>query len=141
MFNKLVKTNESYGLFIIRVITGIVFMAHGSQKLFGLFGGGGLEGTAKFMGSLGLEPAYFMALLSGSGEFFGGLLLVLGLLTRFGALNTFIVSLVALLSVHISKGFFMSNGGFEYVLVLGAASLALLIEGGGKYSLDKTLTK
>lgn len=141
MFNKLIKTKESYGLFILRIIIGIVFMAHGSQKLFGLFGGGGLEGTAKFMGSLGLEPAYFMALLSGSGEFFGGLLLVLGLLTRFGALNTFMVSLVAFLSVHISKGFFMSNGGFEYVLVLGAASLALLVEGGGKYSIDKVLSK
>jgi len=68
-------------------------------------------------------------------------LLVLGLLTRFGALNTFMVSLVAFLSVHISKGFFMSNGGFEYVLVLGAASLVLLLEGGGKYSVDKALTK
>lgn len=141
MFNKVIKTNESYGLLVLRVMTGIVFMAHGSQKLFGLFGGGGLEGTAKFMASLGLEPAYVMAILSGSGEFFGGLLLVLGFFTRFGALNTLIVSLVALFSVHISKGFFMSNGGFEYILMLGTASLALLIEGGGKYSLDKALSK
>lgn len=141
MLKKLTQTNDSYGLLILRVFLGIVFMAHGSQKLFGLFGGYGLEGTGQFMSSLGLEPGYLMACLSGGGEFFGGLLLVLGLLTRFGALNTFIISLVGMFTVHISKGFFMSNGGVEYILILAVMSLAIMIEGGGKLSIDKSISK
>lgn len=141
LLKKLANTNESYGMLLLRVVIGITFMMHGSQKLFGMFGGGGLEGTAKFMSSLGLEPSYLMALMAGSGEFFGGLFLLIGLMTRPAAVLTSIVSLVALFSVHISKGFFMSNGGFEYILVLLIASIVLLIEGGGKYSLDKKLIK
>lgn len=139
--NKLTNTNACYGMTVLRVIVGMTFMLHGAQKLFGVLGGGGLEGTAKFMASLGLEPSYLMALLAGSGEFFGGLLLILGLMTRPAAVLTAIVSLVAMFSVHISKGFFMSAGGYEYVLVLLAASIALMIEGAGKCSLDKWLYK
>lgn len=141
LMHKLTQTSAGTGMTILRVILGITFMMHGSQKLFGAFGGGGLEGTAKFMASLGLEPSYVMAVLAALGEFGGGLLLLLGLFTRFGAFLTGVVSLVAIFSVHISKGFFMSGGGYEYALVLLAASLALLIDGAGKYSLDSGLSK
>lgn len=137
ILNKLMQSNAGYGITVLRIVLGIVFMAHGSQKLFGAFGGGGLEGTAKWMASIGLEPGYLMALLAGLGEFGGGLLLVLGLLTRAGAFLTAIVSLVAMFSVHMSNGFFMGQNGIEYVLVLFAASIAILIEGSGKCGLDK----
>lgn len=141
LINKLTKTNAGYGISVIRVVVGITFMLHGAQKLFGVLGGGGLEGTAKFMSSLGLEPSSLMAFLAGSGEFFGGLLLILGLLSRPAALLTAIVSLVALFTVHISKGYFMSTGGSEYILVLLAASVAIMIEGAGRCSIDKIINK
>jgi putative oxidoreductase len=136
---KITQTNACYGITILRVILGITFMMHGSQKLFGAFGGGGIAGTTKFMASLGLEPASLMAVLAGLGEFGGGLLLVIGLFSRLGAALTAIVSLVAMFSVHIHKGFFMSSGGYEFVLVLLAASIAIIIEGSGKLSIDKKI--
>ena len=111
---KLTFTEAGYGLTILRIILGIVFMAHGSQKLFGLFGGYGLEGTGKFMESLGLTPGYLMALLAGSGEFFGGLLVLLGLFSRIGAFLTMIVSVVAFFSVHIT---YSSSCLFLYLLI------------------------
>lgn len=141
MIKKMMSTEAGFGLTVLRVILGVTFMMHGAQKLFGAFGGGGLDGTAKFMSSLGLEPGFLMALLAGLGEFGGGLLLVLGLFTRFGAFLTAIVSLVAMLSVHITKGFFMATGGYEFTLVLLAASLAVLVEGAGKCSVDKMMSK
>lgn len=141
LLNKITQTNDQCGMTVLRIILGITFMMHGSQKLFGAFGGGGLEGTAKFMTSIGLEPGYLMALLAGLGEFGGGLLLVIGLFTRFGAFLTAIISLVAMLSVHITKGFFISGGGYEFTLVLFAASIAILIEGAGKFSADQCLSK
>ena len=95
--NYVTKTTAGSGMTILRVILGITFMMHGAQKLFGMFGGGGLDGTTKFMASLGLEPASLMAFMAGLGEFGGGLLLLLGLFTRLGALGTAIVSLVAIL--------------------------------------------
>lgn len=139
--NCLTRTNAGFGMTILRIILGVTFMMHGSQKLFGAFGGGGLDGTAKFMTSLGLEPGYLMAVLASLGEFGGGLLLVLGLFTRLGAFLTGFVSLVAIFSVHISKGFFMSSGGYEFALILLAASIAVLIEGAGKCSIDKMIAK
>lgn len=139
--NCLTRSNAGLGMTVLRIILGITFMMHGSQKLFGAFGGGGLDGTAKFMTSLGLEPGYLMAVLAALGEFGGGLLLILGLFTRFGALLTAFISVVAIFSVHISKGFFMSGGGYEFALILLAASIAVLIEGAGKCSIDKMIAK
>ena len=139
MIKNLCKTDSNSGIGLIRIIIGIVFMMHGSQKLFGLFGGGGLEGTAGYMASLGMEPSYWMALLAGSGEFFGGLLLLLGLFARLGAFATACVSIVALFTVHIDNGFFMSNNGFEYVLVLLITSISILLVGAGNFSLDRKL--
>lgn len=136
---KIFNSNAGYAITVLRLALAAVFMAHGAQKLFGLFGGGGLTGTAKFMASLGLEPSFLMALLAGLGEFGGGLLLLLGLATRVGAFLTAFVSLVAMLSVHISKGFFMSTGGYEYILILLVASAVVMIEGSGPMALDKFL--
>lgn len=143
--NSLIKsvltTRAGYGLTVLRVIVGIAFIAHGSQKLFGAFGGYGLEGTAQYMESLGLTPGYLMALLSGSAEFFGGLGLLLGLLARPAAALVTVLLLVAIFTVHISHGFFMANNGYEYALALLGGALAVLIEGAGRLSLDRLIAR
>ncbi|MBV1813320.1 DoxX family protein [Pseudomonas viridiflava] len=143
--NSLIKsvltTRAGYGLTILRVIVGIAFIAHGSQKLFGAFGGYGLEGTAQYMESLGLTPGYLMALLSGGAEFFGGLGLLVGLLARPAAALVTVLLLVAIFTVHIGNGFFMANNGFEYALALLGGALAVLIEGAGKLSLDRVIAR
>lgn len=126
----------SLGLLILRIVIGITFMAHGSQKLFGWFGGGGLSGTAAMMEGLGIEPASLMAVLSGCGEFFGGLFLFIGLLTRPFALVLMINMTVAILTVHITHGFFSTAGGYEYALVLLTVALMYLINGPGRYAFD-----
>lgn len=123
----------------LRMLLGAVFIAHGSQKLFGWFGGYGLSGTGQWMASIGLEPGWLMALLAGSGEFFGGLALLLGLLTRPAALVTAFTMLVALFVAHWANGFFIGNNGYEYALTLAVASVVLLLQGAGKYSLDHYL--
>ena len=125
----------------LRVPVGIIFMAHGAQKLFGWFGGYGLEGTGQWMTSIGLEPGYLMALLAGSAEFFGGLALIVGLLTRPTAIVSAFTMLVAMLSVHWSNGFFLSNGGIEFSLALMTASIAVALQGAGKLSLDHLILK
>lgn len=126
---------------VLRVPVGLILAAHGAQKLFGWFDGNGLAGTAGWMSSIGIEPGYLMALLAGGAEFFGGLALVLGLLTRPAALATAFTMLVAIFSVHISNGLFASNDGYEYALVLFVVSVALMIQGGGHLSLDNFLSK
>ncbi|MDK8461945.1 DoxX family protein [Marinobacter sp. SS13-12] len=126
---------------ILRVPVGLILAAHGAQKLFGWFGGYGLEGTANWLASIGLEPGYLMALLAGGAEFFGGLALVLGLLTRPAALVAAFTMLVAIFSVHIGNGLFMSNNGYEYALTLFVVSLALAVQGAGRFSLDNVLHK
>ena len=133
------NTRAGYGITVLRIIVGILLMAHGSQKLFGFFGGYGLEGTGQYMTSLGLNPGYLMALMSGSAEFFGGLALFLGLLARPAALVVTIMLVVAIFSVHIHNGLFMANNGYEYALALTAASIAILIEGAGRLSLDRAI--
>ena len=111
------------------------------SSLLSTRGGYGLAGTGQWLESVGIAPGYFMALLAGSGEFFGGLALVLGLLVRPAALVTAVVSLVAMFSVHWSKGFFITNGGYEYALALLVVSVALLIDGAGRLSLDGCLSR
>lgn len=132
-------TRAGYGLTIVRILVGIIFVAHGSQKLFGAFGGYGLEGTGQYMASLGLTPGYLMAFLSGSAEFFGGLGLVVGLLARPAAVVLAATLVVAIFSVHISNGLFMSNNGYEFALALLGGVVAVLIEGAGKLSIDRTI--
>ncbi|GLR71354.1 DoxX family protein [Agaribacter marinus] len=133
---KLIASNKNLGSLALRVPLGIVLAAHGAQKLFGWFGGYGLEGTGQWMASIGLVPGFLMALLAGSAEFFGGLALVVGLLTRPAALISAFTMIVAIFSVHISNGLFMSNNGYEFALVLLAATIALSIQGGGRFSVD-----
>ncbi len=132
----LFKTRASYGLTLLRVVTGLIFVAHGSQKLFGMWGGGGLSGTAAFMESLGMPFGHLMALLAGGTEFFGGLALIVGLFVRVASVGLVFTMLVAIVTVHISHGLFAANNGYEFALTLAAASFAVLIEGAGKYSLD-----
>lgn len=132
-------TRAGYGLTVLRVFVGIIFAAHGSQKLFGWFGGGGLAGTAQWMESIGLEPGILMALLSGGTEFFGGLALIIGLLARPAALGLSFTLLVAIFSVHIHNGLFMANNGYEFALALLGGTLAVLLEGAGKLSADRAI--
>ena len=136
---RLLGTSQSWGPTALRVPVGIIFAAHGAQKLFGWFGGYGLEGTGQWMASIGLAPGYLMALLAGSAEFFGGLALVLGLLVRPAAASLAFAMLVAIFSVHIDKGLFAANNGYEYGLALFAVSLSLVFSGAGRASVDAVL--
>ncbi|MCR8935531.1 MULTISPECIES: DoxX family protein [Pseudomonas] len=139
LINKVLFTRAGYGLTVLRIAVGVIFAAHGSQKLFGLFGGYGLAGTAQWMESIGLTPGYLMATLAGGTEFFAGLALIIGLLVRPAALGLAFLSLVAIFSVHIGNGLFMANNGYEFALALLAGSIAVLIEGAGKLSADRAI--
>jgi len=138
---KVMATNTSLGQLALRIPIGIIFVAHGAQKLFGWFGGYGLEGTGQWMASIGLNPGYLMALLAGSAEFFGGLALILGLLVRPAAAVLAFTMVVAIVAVHIGNGLYMSNDGYEFGLALLAASVALAISGAGRGSLDALLSR
>lgn len=139
LINNITHSNAGFGALALRVPVGIIFLAHGAQKLFGAFGGYGLEGTGQWMDSIGLAPGYLMAFLAGSAEFFGGLFLILGLLTRPSAAVLAITMLVAIFAVHFENGLFMSNNGYEFGLALLAASVSVALTGAGKIALDNTL--
>jgi putative oxidoreductase len=137
----IISTNESSSPLSLRLAAGSIFVAHGAQKLFGWFGGYGLEGTGQWMESIGLAPGTLMAALSGGAEFFGGLLLLLGLLTRPASALLAVTMAVAIFSVHIGNGLFLSNNGYEFGLALLAMSIALLVQGGGRFSLDASISQ
>ncbi|WP_151703150.1 DoxX family protein [Nitrincola alkalilacustris] len=139
LFNTLIKTDSQWASLALRLPLGIIFAAHGAQKLFGWFGGYGLEATGQWMASIGLTPGYLMALGAGSAEFFGGILLIFGLLTRPTALILAFTMLVAIFAVHFEHGLFLSNNGYEFGLALLSGSVALLLAGGGRLSLDRLL--
>lgn len=141
VLKKILASSAGYAPLALRLPISIIFMAHGSQKLFGWFGGYGLQGTGQWMASIGIEPGVLMAFLAGSGEFFGGLLLLIGLLTRPAAIVTAFTMVVAILSVHIGNGLFLSNNGYEFGLALLAATVSLAISGAGKLSVDEILSK
>ena len=141
LLNRLISTEPGLAPLVVRVPLGIIFLAHGAQKLFGWFGGYGLAGTAQWMDSIGLHPGTVLALLAGGAEFFGGLALLLGLLVRPASVALGFTMLVAIFSVHIGKGLFLSNGGFEFGLALLASSIALFISGAGRLSLDGALAR
>ncbi len=125
---------------LIRAATGLILMPHGAQKLFGWFGGHSLEGTGGFFAqNLGLEPGVAWAALVGGTEFFGGLFVALGLLTRPAALGVAIVMAVAVFAVHLPNGFFAGQGGYEYPLLWGLVALAIAFRGGGEMSLDRAI--
>lgn len=141
LIQRLLSTNASWAALALRIPVGIIFAAHGAQKLFGWFGGYGLEGTGQWMASIGLAPGYLMALLAGGAEFLGGLALIVGLLVRpAGAVLAFAM-LVAIFSVHIGNGLFMSNNGYEFALALLAVAVSLMVSGAGRASLDAVLAQ
>ncbi|GBD08001.1 Putative oxidoreductase MhqP [Candidatus Thermoflexus japonica] len=127
------------GLAILRVLIGLLFAGHGAQKLFGGFGGHGLNGTAAWLESLNIRPGRPWALLLGLGEFVGGLFLALGLATPWAILPLLASQLVALIRVHAPKGLWIDRGGFEYNLVLIALSAFFGFYGAGAYSADAWL--
>lgn len=121
---------------LVRITTGLLLIPHGAQKLFGWFGGYGLQATGQyFESSLGMSPGIVFAALAGFVEVFGGLALVLGLLTRPAALAVAVFMAVAL-SVHVPNGFFWTEGGYEYPLMWGLLAVSILLRGGDRYSLD-----
>jgi len=132
---------QSYGPVVLRVSVGAVFIAHGAQKLFGLWGGPGLNGTTAMLTSLGLPYAQPLAILLAVVELGGGILLALGGLTRWVALALAIDMAVAIWKVHFRNGFFLSEhaargGGAEYAMVLLAALVCLMLVGPGALSID-----
>jgi putative oxidoreductase len=127
------------GLFLIRMVVGLTFVAHGSQKLFGLFGGDGLKGTGAMFESLGFHPGRPFAMLAGLGELLGGLGLALGLFTPFASAIIIAVMMVAIVTVHVGKGFFAPDGGFEYPLTLATVALGVAFAGPGRFSCDSAL--
>lgn len=129
---------KDLGLLALRSAVGGVLIAHGTQKLFGWFGGGGLEGTAQAMEHMGFTPGERSALAAGLGEAGGGALLAVGLATP--AAGSIVAGTMAgAIAVHAPAGFFAHGGGYEYPALLGACGLALGVSGAGRYSLDAAL--
>jgi putative oxidoreductase len=128
------------GLLILRVVIGLLFVGHGAQKLFGIWGGHGLAGTAEFFEAIGLKPGRIHATSAGLLEFGGGVLLALGLLTPIASAALIAVVTAAVIAVHYPKGLWSTDGGYEYNLVLASAAFALASIGPGAWSLDHALS-
>jgi len=131
--------SSDWGLLVLRLVLGISFLGHGSQKMFGWFGGYGIAGTAGFLESIGVKPGKPAAFLAAAAELGGGALVLLGLFTSLGALLITGVMAVAIATVHIKKGFWNANGGFEYNLTIIAAVIALASTGPGAYTIQSLL--
>ena len=145
MFYRLIWTSNGRTLAMLRLVLGIVFFAHGAQKMLGWFGGPGFSGTMQMFRQMGV-PSLF-AFLAIAAEFFGGLGLLVGFLGRVAALGIIINMLVAIVTVHLTHGFFMNwagtqqGEGFEYHLLAIAIGLAILIKGSGAISVDRALAQ
>lgn len=122
----------------LRVATGLLLVPHGAQKLFGLFGGHGLTGTAGWLESVGYAAPSLMALLIGLVEFVGGFLIAFGFLTRPAAIAVAVFMAFAV-SFHVGNGFFWTARGYEYPILWGLAAAFFAIKGGGAYSIDKKI--
>jgi putative oxidoreductase len=127
------------GLLLVRMVLGVVMAAHGSQKLFGWFGGYGIAGTGGYFESLGFRPGRFFAMAAGGAEFGGGVLIALGLLGPLGPALIISTMIVAIATVHWSHGLFAQNNGFELPLLYAATAAAVALIGYGAYSLDGLL--
>jgi len=144
MFRKIVSTPNDLTLTIVRLVLGVTFFAHGAQKMLGWFGGYGFQGTMGFFTQqMGIPaPLAFLAICA---EFFGGLGLIVGLLSRIAAFGIIVNMLVAIATVHHVNGFFMNwsgqqkGEGFEYHLLAIALGLVVLIKGAGALSIDQVL--
>jgi putative oxidoreductase len=145
MFRKLIATDNDTARTILRLVVGVIFFAHGAQKLLGWFGGYGFTGTMGFFTGMLHIPAPF-AVLAIAAEFFGGLGLIFGLLTRVAAFGIACNMLVAILMVHLPFGFFMNwtgaqkGEGYEYHLLALATLIFLVIRGAGAASIDRLLS-
>ena len=127
------------GIVLLRLTVGLVLAAHGSQKVFGWFGGYGPDGTGVFMEAMGFRPGRRHALAAGLAETGGGVLLAIGFLTPLAAALVASVMLVAAVLVHWKNGFFITSGGYEYNLVIGVAALSVAFTGPGALSIDALL--
>lgn len=145
MFRKLISTSDDLALTVLRLAVGVVFIAHGAQKMLGWFGGYGFHGTMGFFTHMGIPAP--LAVLAIATEFFGGLGLIFGFLTRIPALGIAVNMVVAILLVHMPNGFFMNwtgtqkGEGFEFHLLAIAAAAVLLLRGAGAYSVDRALSR
>jgi putative oxidoreductase len=145
MFRKLLTTSDDWTLTLMRLVLGVIFFAHGAQKMLGWFGGNGFSGTMGFFTHSGIPaPLAFLAIAA---EFFGGMGLVVGLLSRVAALGIVVNMVVAVLTVHLPNGLFMNwtgaqkGEGFEYHLLAIAIGIAILVRGGGAVSMDRALSR
>jgi putative oxidoreductase len=145
MLKRLMGTNNDVVLTMLRLVLGVVFFAHGAQKMLGWFGGYGVHGTVGFLTHVGLStPVAYLVICT---EFFGGLGLIFGLLTRIAALGIGGEMVGAIFLIHMPNGFFMNwagtqkGEGFEYHLLAIAIAGALLLRGAGAFSLDRALSK
>lgn len=137
MLQKICSNCKEYSLLPTRLALGWIFIAHGGQKLFGLWGGAGLQGMAGSLETLGMKPAMLWAILAAGGEFFGGLAVLLGIYARWGALLIIIVMAVAISLVHAQHGFFMENHGYEYNVALLGLACSILFAGSGRWSIKQ----
>jgi putative oxidoreductase len=128
----------TYSLF--RFCAGLFLIPHGAQKLFGMFGSSA-EGMAGFFTKIGLEPALALVYLVGAVEFFGGILIAIGLLTRPAAVAAAVLLLVAVFHVHLGNGYFWNKGGYEYPLLWAVLMLGIFFKGGGPLSVDNAIGK
>lgn len=145
MFQKLIATSNDFTITIARLVMGVVFFAHGAQKMLGWYGGYGFHGTMGFFTHMGIPaPLAFLAICA---EFFGGLGLIVGFLTRIAAFGIMVNMLVAIATVHRFNGLFMNwfgqqkGEGYEYHLLALALGLLLLVKGAGAFSIDRAVTK
>lgn len=127
------------GLLVVRVVFGLIFAAHGAQKLFGWFGGYGIAGTGGWLESSGYRPGRFFATALGLTEFTAGLLLALGFLGPVGPALIVTVMIVAMVTVHWKNAFFVTTNGIEHPLMFAVAAIGLALTGPGRYSLDYAL--
>lgn len=129
----------AWGLLLIRLVIGLLFVGHGAQKLFGWFGGYGPKGTGGWMESIGLKPGVAMAVAAGLLELVGGLLFAAGLLTPLAAVLLALTMLGAIVKVHGPNGIWSTQNGYEYPLVLLVVVIGVALTGAGAYSLDALL--
>jgi putative oxidoreductase len=125
------------GLLLLRLVLGLSLAAHGAQKLFGVFGGGGVRGTAGGFEKMRFRAPALMALFAGLSEFGGGVFFAAGLLTTLAALALAVVMTIAAITVHFKSGFWAGKGGYEYNLLIWAGAVAVAATGPGRFSLDR----
>lgn len=130
---------SALGLLVIRLVIGLTFAAHGSQKLFGWFGGYGVDGTAGFFESIGLKPGKPLALLAGAGEFLSGLFFAAGFLTPLAAAAMVVIMMVAIKTVTGKIGYWITANGTEYNIAIIAVAVGVALTGPGIYALDKLI--